>query len=323
AAAAVTGVLAILILAAGRVSGSDLVQVQSSMNCTQGQDCILSCTFNDTAGGWDEKSGVIWRRTETDHIVHRIRNNTDQLADQSPQYVSRTSLFDSEVQRGNASLLLMRVTEEDAGEYGCSVYTPGGSARVEVQVPSSVNCVVGQDCVLSCTFNFTSDMKDLAVTWTLVKKKEYTIHSYYDNRDQLANQSPQYVSRTSLFDSELQRGNASLLLRRVREEDAGEYRCHMNSRMRYGMSSELVLFPAEPTTAAGPDKPTPPPPPAVNGRQRWGFRIRLLVFLGLFLFKGCAAERGSFCRVSRCADEESRKCPIDGSTSSVSDDYTS
>ncbi|KAK1151977.1 myelin-oligodendrocyte glycoprotein-like [Acipenser oxyrinchus oxyrinchus] len=134
AAAAVTGVLAILILAAGRVSGSDLVQVQSSMNCTQGQDCILSCTFNDTAGGWDEKSGVIWRRTETDHIVHRIRNNTDQLADQSPQYVSRTSLFDSEVQRGNASLLLMRVTEEDAGEYGCSVYTPGGSESSLIEV---------------------------------------------------------------------------------------------------------------------------------------------------------------------------------------------
>ncbi|KAK6467661.1 hypothetical protein HHUSO_G34662 [Huso huso] len=199
----------------------------------------------------------------------------------------------------------------------------GSSARVEVQVPSSVNCAVGQDCVLSCTFNFTSDMKDLAVTWTLVKKKEYTIHSYYDNMDQLDHQLPQYVSRTSLFDSELQRGNASLLLRRVREEDAGEYRCRINSRLRYGISSELVLFLAEPATAAGPDKPTPPP--AVNGRQRWGIlaSVFLVFSLALFLFKDCAAERGSFCRVSRCADEESRKCRIDGSTSSVSDDYTS
>ncbi|MGH0152448.1 UNVERIFIED_CONTAM: hypothetical protein FKN15_022296 [Acipenser sinensis] len=200
----------------------------------------------------------------------------------------------------------------------------GSSARVEVQVPSSVNCAVGQDCVLSCTFNFTSDMKDLAVTWTW-KKKEYTIHSYFDNTDQLAQQLPQYVNRTSLFDSELQRGNASLLLRRVREEDVGEYKCRINSRLRYGISSELLLFPAEPTTAAGPDKPTPPPP--VNGRQRWGILasvVLVLVFsLGLFLFKDCAAERGSFCRVSRCADEESRKCRIDGSTSSVSDDYTS
>ncbi|XP_058868216.1 uncharacterized protein LOC117967123 [Acipenser ruthenus] len=125
AAAAVTGVLAILILAAGSVSSdSEFVNVPSSVNCTEGQDCILSCSFDYTAGGWDEKSGVIWRRAESDHIVHRIRNNTDQLADQSPHYVNRTSLFDSELQRGNASLLLRRVREEDAGEYRCSVSTP-------------------------------------------------------------------------------------------------------------------------------------------------------------------------------------------------------
>ncbi|MGH0177341.1 UNVERIFIED_CONTAM: hypothetical protein FKN15_074350, partial [Acipenser sinensis] len=139
AAAAVTGVLAILILAAGSVSSdSEFVKVSSSVKCTEGQDCILSCSFDYTAGGWDEKSGVIWRRTETDHIVHRIRNNdnTDQLHDQLSQYVSRTSLFDSELQRGNASLLLRRVREEDAGEYKCSVYTPrlSGSGLTEVVV---------------------------------------------------------------------------------------------------------------------------------------------------------------------------------------------
>ncbi|XP_058868245.1 uncharacterized protein LOC117967128 [Acipenser ruthenus] len=140
AAAAVTGVLTILILAAGRVSGeSEFVKVSSSVKCTAGQDCILSCTFNYTAGGWDEKSGVIWRQAEIYHIVHRIRNNTDQLADQSPLYVSRTSLFDSELQHGNASLLLRRVREEDAGEYKCSVYTPrlSGSGLTEVVVVSA------------------------------------------------------------------------------------------------------------------------------------------------------------------------------------------
>ncbi|KAK6467683.1 CD276 antigen-like isoform X1 [Huso huso] len=137
AAAAVTGVLAILILAAGSVSSdSEFVTVPSSVNSTEGQDCILSCTFYYTAGGWDEKLAVIWRRAETDHIVHSYHDNTDQLADQSPQYVSRTSLFDSELQRGNASLLLRRVREEDAGKYKCSVYTPRlfGSGLTEVVV---------------------------------------------------------------------------------------------------------------------------------------------------------------------------------------------
>ncbi|XP_058868344.1 uncharacterized protein LOC131709690 isoform X2 [Acipenser ruthenus] len=153
AAAAVTGVLAILILAAGSVSSdSEFVTVPSSVKCTEGQDCILSCTFNYTAGGWDEKSGVIWRRTETGRIVHSYHDNTDQLAHQLPQYVSRTSLFDSELQRGNASLLLRRVREGDAGEYDCSDYTrlsgwgltevvvvpaPPTAAPAPVTVPSS------------------------------------------------------------------------------------------------------------------------------------------------------------------------------------------
>ncbi|KAK1151967.1 hypothetical protein AOXY_G31819 [Acipenser oxyrinchus oxyrinchus] len=137
AAAAVTGVLAILILAAGSVSSdSEFVKVQSSVNCTEGQDCILSCSFDYTAGGWDEKSGVTWRQAEMDHIVHSYYNNRDQLAHQLPQYVNRTSLFDSELQRGNASLLLRRVMEGDAGEYKCSVNAPRlyGSGLTEVVV---------------------------------------------------------------------------------------------------------------------------------------------------------------------------------------------
>ncbi|XP_041094609.1 CD276 antigen-like isoform X5 [Polyodon spathula] len=139
AAAAVSGVFAILILAAGRVSGSEFVTVPSSVKCTEGQDCILSCTFIHTGGSWDMWSDVVWRRVETRQIVHSFHDNRDQLAYQLPQYVSRTSLFDSELQRGNASLLLRRVREEDAGEYECSVYAhkQHGSGLIElVPVPA-------------------------------------------------------------------------------------------------------------------------------------------------------------------------------------------
>ncbi|XP_034770403.2 uncharacterized protein LOC117399070 [Acipenser ruthenus] len=129
AAAAVTGVLAILILAAGSVSSdSEFVKVPISVKCTEGQDCILSCSFNYTVGSWDMWSYVVWRRAETDYIVHSYHDNMDQLDHQLPQYVNRTSLFDSELQHGNASLLLRRVRDRDAGNYSCSVYTPGGFA---------------------------------------------------------------------------------------------------------------------------------------------------------------------------------------------------
>ncbi|KAK6467667.1 CD276 antigen-like, partial [Huso huso] len=244
-------------------SDSEIVKVSRSVKCTEGQDCILSCSFNYTAGGWDEKSAVIWRRAETDRIVHRIRNNTDQLADQFPQYVNRTSLFDSELKRGNASLLLRRVREEDAGEYECSVYTPrlSGSGLTEVvvvpaqpttapahvTVPSSVKCTEGQDCILSCSFNYTAGGWDekSGVIWRKAET-DHIVHGYHDNRDQFADQLPQYVSRTSLFDSELQRGNTSLLLRRVTEEDAGEYRCFVSTPRLSGSGlTEVVVVPAQ------------------------------------------------------------------------------
>ncbi|XP_058868307.1 uncharacterized protein LOC131709676 [Acipenser ruthenus] len=310
-AAVVTGVLAILILAADSVSSdSEFVTVPSSVKCTEGQDCILSCTFNYTAGGWDEKSAVIWRRAETGHIVHRICNNTDQLANQLPLYVSRTSLFDSELQRGNASLLLRRVREGDAGEYKCSVYTLRlyGSGLTEVvvvpaqpitapahvTVPSSVKCTEGQDCILSCTFNYTGGGWDekSGVIWRRAETGRI-VHGYHDNTDQLDHPLPQYVSRTSLFDSELQRGNASLLLRRVREVDAGEYECFVSTPRLSGSGlTEVVVVPAQ-------------------RRAWWGLGAVLLCVIaglcvGLWLYK----KHAGCCRKSDMASSPAQAVPL-------------
>ncbi|MBN3275620.1 CD276 protein, partial [Polyodon spathula] len=131
-----TGLTEVDVVPAEPTTAPAHVTVPTSVKCTEGQDCILSCTFTYTAGGWDEKTGVTWRRAEIRDIVHSYYDNRDQLAHQPPQYVSRTSLFDSELQRGNASLLLRRVREEDAGEYECSVSTPRlhGSGLTEVVV---------------------------------------------------------------------------------------------------------------------------------------------------------------------------------------------
>ncbi|MGH0164059.1 UNVERIFIED_CONTAM: hypothetical protein FKN15_048627 [Acipenser sinensis] len=107
------------------VSASEFVKVPSSVNCTVGQDCILNCTFNVTAGGgWGERSAVIWTRAETHKEVHIYENGKPVLTNQLLQYVNRTSLSDSELQRGDASLLLRRVTQEDAGKYRCVFSTP-------------------------------------------------------------------------------------------------------------------------------------------------------------------------------------------------------
>ncbi|MGH0125547.1 UNVERIFIED_CONTAM: hypothetical protein FKN15_043015 [Acipenser sinensis] len=105
------------------------------------------------------------------------------------------------------------------------------------------------------------------------------VHSYHDNTDQLAHQLPQYVNRTGLFDSELQRGNASLLLRRVREEDAGNYSCSVYPHKWHGMGLiELVPVPAQPTSAAITAEPTSAAAAVLNVRRPWWVSGAVLVY---------------------------------------------
>ncbi|MGH0164049.1 UNVERIFIED_CONTAM: hypothetical protein FKN15_048617 [Acipenser sinensis] len=76
-------------------------------------------------------------------------------------------------------------------------------------------------------------------------------HSWRRLGDQLEDQLPQYVNRTSLSDSELQHGDASLLMRRVTLEDARTYRCDVYAPKQLGWGLiELILVQAEPTTPA-------------------------------------------------------------------------
>ncbi|MGH0165208.1 UNVERIFIED_CONTAM: hypothetical protein FKN15_048494 [Acipenser sinensis] len=150
-----------------------------------------------------------------------------------------------EVARGTGVLLLAVLV------LGCVCSVSAGEF---VKVPSSVNCTVGQDCILNCSFDYRAgggwDDKS-EVNW---RKKETNdlVHGYYGNGDWLSDQHSRYVGRTSLFDSVLEpRWDASLLLRNVTEEDAGYYDCEVRVSQQWGTGqTELVLVAAEPTEAA-------------------------------------------------------------------------
>ncbi|XP_066535923.1 CD276 antigen homolog [Hoplias malabaricus] len=107
------------------------------------------------------------------------------------------------------------------------LYISSRTAAFKVTVPTSrLVAVRGQSTVLGCEFTPYSslDLSTLVVTWQK-KKGDQVVHSFYYQRDQLDRQNLNYWNRTSLFNTELKKGNASLRIEAVGPYDVGEYVC--------------------------------------------------------------------------------------------------
>ncbi|XP_073719978.1 uncharacterized protein hhla2b.2 [Misgurnus anguillicaudatus] len=85
-----------------------------------------------------------------------------------------------------------------------------------------VTCLYSEECVLPCK----SALHDI-IHWN---KQDKTVHSFYHQKDQLDYQSKEYKGRTSMFSqSEINNGNVSLILKQIRIQDEGRYKCYAAS----------------------------------------------------------------------------------------------
>lgn len=89
-----------------------------------------------------------------------------------------------------------------------------------------VTCVFSEDCVLPCSFLPGSEE---VIHWMKPEDKDLTVHSYYYSTDQLKQQSQRYRGRTALFNDQIPKGNASLLLRGITLQDQGRYKCYTST----------------------------------------------------------------------------------------------
>ncbi|XP_067290392.1 HERV-H LTR-associating protein 2 [Pseudorasbora parva] len=82
-----------------------------------------------------------------------------------------------------------------------------------------VTCNYSSECLLPCT----SKNFDI-IHWY---KDDKPVHSFYFDGDQLRHQSEEYKGRTSLVPkSDIAKGNVSLLLKNIRVQDEGKYKCY-------------------------------------------------------------------------------------------------
>lgn len=86
----------------------------------------------------------------------------------------------------------------------------------------------GRPAVLGCEFTPDPDLSSLVLTWQR-QEDARVVHSFYYQQDQLDRQSPEYHNRTSLYISELGKGNASLRMHPVGPKDAGRYLCQVSN----------------------------------------------------------------------------------------------
>ncbi|XP_030632536.1 butyrophilin subfamily 1 member A1-like [Chanos chanos] len=93
--------------------------------------------------------------------------------------------------------------------------------------------VAGEDLVLPCSLKPSISAVDMKVQWSRLHGSDTLVHLYTEHEDRNENQIQSYRGRTALFKEELQKGNTSLKLSRVRVSDEGEYKCFVRSLSWY------------------------------------------------------------------------------------------
>ncbi len=120
----------------------------------------------------------------------------------------------------------------------CACYFQVSQGTVESKSPSTVGNLA-EDVVLDCRFLSNSGnekFSDVSITW-LKDSVSGVVYEYKNKAAQLQGQNTQFRNRAQLFSDAISVGNASLLLRNVKLEDEGVYRCSVNAPKVSGTTS--------------------------------------------------------------------------------------
>uniref|UniRef100_A0A8C4HRR7 Ig-like domain-containing protein n=1 Tax=Dicentrarchus labrax TaxID=13489 RepID=A0A8C4HRR7_DICLA len=92
--------------------------------------------------------------------------------------------------------------------------------------------LAGDDVILPCYLDPPISASSETVVWTRPRLDPKYIHVHQDGRLMFETQNPSYYLRTRLFVDELQNGNVSMKIFRVKISDAGKYFCTLRSMQK-------------------------------------------------------------------------------------------
>uniref|UniRef100_A0A8C1LKM9 Ig-like domain-containing protein n=1 Tax=Cyprinus carpio TaxID=7962 RepID=A0A8C1LKM9_CYPCA len=199
-----------------------------------GGSAILPCYVETPL----EKVKVVWKRTDSEALVHLYQDGESRPEAQHKDYHHRAHFFTDQIQHGNFSLLLENVRAEDEGVYRCKVYSQQLADKTLVEIKHvecllvsgsdrSVSAYDGEDVTLSCSVDSHITPEHIEeVLWR--KTDEDILVLLFKNNKTLPDTSDErYRDRVELFTAEIPKGNFSLRLKSVRTEDKGVYMCHV------------------------------------------------------------------------------------------------
>ncbi|XP_050961592.1 uncharacterized protein LOC127162791, partial [Labeo rohita] len=242
-----------------RVSGSS-----RSISAYVSEDITLSCSVNSHIPSKNLEVSWMKTDEDEDIVVLLYQNNETSPEASDERYRDRVEFFTAEIPKGNFSLRLKSVRTKDKGVYMCEVSAGGLSANTTVELERlgfSVShimvlilCISASGsalllfCLIYCrsptkgfygqhTYNHYFNMgssvvlpchvdecllkKEVKVEWRR-KDTRTLVHLYQDGESQ---SHQDYQDRAHFFTDEIQHGNFSLRLDKLRAEDAGEYIC--------------------------------------------------------------------------------------------------
>ncbi len=103
-----------------------------------------------------------------------------------------------------------------------------------VKGPSDpVAAPLGSSVVLPCSVDKALPVEDLVVEWRRADSETF-VHLYQDGESRPEAQQQDYQDRAHFFTEEIQHGNFSLRLDKLRAEDKGRYTCTVHSQQGSG-----------------------------------------------------------------------------------------
>uniref|UniRef100_A0A673NKZ9 Ig-like domain-containing protein n=1 Tax=Sinocyclocheilus rhinocerous TaxID=307959 RepID=A0A673NKZ9_9TELE len=196
-----------------------------------GGSVILPCYVERPLAA--EKVKVVWKRTDSEALVHLYQDGESRPEAQQQEYHDRAYFFTDQIQHGNFSLRLENVRAEDKGVYRCKVYSQQLADKTLVEIKDverllvsgsdeSVSAYDGEDVTLNCSVDSHIKPEDMEVSW---KKRDEDILLFQNNETFSDSSDERDRDRVEFFTAEIPKGNFSLRLKSVRTEDKGVYMC--------------------------------------------------------------------------------------------------